>query len=188
MGEVTRTGHLSIAPLTRDDVISVTNLYRLSITAAFEGEGLGHLDSDIQQEIESKIRMINASLSPQNADTYFWVAKMDGKVAGTISYAPCGPDIRVCTGNKLDAVGELGSLYVLPDYQGQGIASALIAELMIFLRQQGITEFCLDSGYRRAQTKWLQKFGTPYAAVQDYWGPDSVQMVWLCSVRDPEDS
>lgn len=183
MGRVTEAGQLSIAPLTRHDVTSVTNLYRHSIKVAFEGEGLGHLDSDIQQEIESKIRMVNNSLNPQNSDTYFWVAQMDGKVVGTISYAPCGEDIRVCTGNKLDAVGELGSLYVLPDYQGQGIASALIAELVIFLRQLGITEFCLDSGYRRAQTKWLQKFGTPYAVVRDYWGPDSVHMVWLCPVN-----
>ncbi|MNC76709.1 hypothetical protein D3C75_1284870 [compost metagenome] len=70
----------------------------------------------------------------------------------------------------------------MPEYQGQGIGSALIAELMAFLRKQGIAEFCLDSGYRRAQTRWLRKFGEPYAVVKDYWGPDSVHMVWLCTV------
>ena len=88
----------------------------------------------------------------------------------------------MCTGHQLDAVGELGSLYILPEYQGQGIGSALIGELLEFLREQGIDRFCLDSGYQRAQRRWLQKFGEPYITVKDYWGPDSVHMVWLCTV------
>lgn len=179
---MTTAGPLSIVPLTEDDISPVSDLYKIAITDAFESEGLGHLQGDIQQEIEFKIRMAAASLNPPNSDTWFWVARIDGRVVGTISYAPCGEDIRVCTGNQLDAVGELGSLYVLPEYQGQGIGSALIAMLMVFLREQGITQFCLDSGYRRAQTRWLRKFGETYVIVKDYWGPDSVHMVWLCTV------
>lgn len=179
---MTAASRLSIAPLTVEDAESVARLYQITIRDAFEREGLGHLVSDIQQEIESKKRMAEASLNPQNSDTYFWVAKIDGAVAGTISYAPCGKDIRTCTGNQLDAVGELGSLYILPEYQGQGIGSALIEAVTVFLREQGIDQFCLDSGYRRAQTRWLRKFGEPFTVVKDYWGPDSVHMVWLCKV------
>jgi GNAT superfamily N-acetyltransferase len=81
-------------------------------------------------------------------------------------------------------VGELGSLYVLPSYQGLGVGSTLIKELMAYLSKQGIEQFCLDSGYQRAQVKWLRKFGEPYKVVKDYWGPDSVHMVWLCKVSD----
>lgn len=182
MGRITKVGPLNINPLTEDDISPVSDLYKIAIMDAFESEGLGHLQGDIQQEIESKIRMAAASLNPLNSDIWFWVARIDGRVVGTISYAPCGEDIRVCIGNQLDAVGELGSLYVLPEYQGQGIGSALIAMLMVFLREQGIDRFCLDSGYRRAQTRWLRKFGEPYVIVKDYWGPDSVHMVWLCTV------
>ncbi|MEK3685757.1 GNAT family N-acetyltransferase [Paenibacillus sp. FSL R10-2736] len=182
MGRITKVGPLNINPLTEDDISPVSDLYKIAITDAFESEGLGHLQVDIQQEIGSKIRMAAASLNPPNSDTWFWVARIDGRVVGTISYAPCGEDIRVCSGNQLDAVGELGSLYVLPGYQGQGIGSALVEELMVFLRKQGITQFCLDSGYRRAQTRWQRKFGEPYVIVKDYWGPDSVHMVWLCTV------
>ena len=163
-------------------MLAVSGLFKNSITDAFEHEGLGHLLSDIQQEVESKIRMAETSLNPQNSDTYFWVAKIEGAVAGTVSYAPCGEDIRTCTGNHLDDVGELGSLYILPGYQGQGIGSALIEAVRVFLREQGIDQFCLDSGYRRAQTRWLRKFGEPFTVVKDYWGPDSVHMVWLCNV------
>jgi GNAT superfamily N-acetyltransferase len=81
-------------------------------------------------------------------------------------------------------VGELGSLYVLPSYQGQGVGSALIKGMAISLKKQGIDQFCLDSGYKRAQKRWLRKFGEPYKTVKDYWGPDSVHMVWLCKIND----
>ncbi|MFK4302922.1 hypothetical protein ABH892_003042 [Paenibacillus sp. RC254] len=27
-------------------------------------------------------------------------------------------------------------------------------------------------------------FGEPYKAVKNYWGPDSVHMVWFCKVSD----
>nr|WP_313640695.1 GNAT family N-acetyltransferase [Paenibacillus sp.] len=35
----------------------------------------------------------------------------------------------------MDHLGELGSLYVVPSYQGQGIGSALIKEMMNFLKE-----------------------------------------------------
>lgn len=179
---MTAANSLSICPVVLDDTESLARLYELTIPDAFEREGLGHLQSDILQEIKGKMLLVKGCLDPQNTDSYFWVARIDGNIVGTISYAPCGEDIRVCTGNRLNAVGELGSLYILPEFQGQGIGSALIEEVLAFLRQQGIGQFCLDSGYRRAQARWLRKFGEPYAVVKDYWGPDSVHMVWLCNV------
>ncbi|AET61223.1 acetyltransferase [Paenibacillus terrae HPL-003] len=181
---MTKAHQLSINTLTQDDIQSVCQLFKYSISDAFKKEGLGHLQDDIQKEVENKKQMANASLNPVNSDTYFLVAKIAGAVVGTISFAPCGEDIRSCTGNQLNDVGELGSLYVLPSYQGQGVGSALIKELMAYLRKQGIDQFCLDSGYKRAQTRWLRKFGEPYKAVKDYWGPDSVHMVWFCKVSD----
>ena len=44
----------------------------------------------------------------------------------------------------------MGSIFVLPEYQGQGIGSALIDYLLAYLKQEGIKEFCLDSGYEQA--------------------------------------
>ncbi|WP_342477816.1 GNAT family N-acetyltransferase [Paenibacillus sp. FSL H7-0350] len=188
MGEVSILGSLSITPLAPEDISSVSKLFKVTIADAFEREGLGHLQADIRQETAAKIQMANAALNPQDTDVYFWLARSGGVVIGTVSYAPCGEDIRNCTDNRLSAVGELGSLYVLPEFQGQGVGSALIEEVTVFLRKRGISEFCLDSGYKRAQDRWLRKFGTPHAAVQDYWGPDSIHMVWLCSLGHPEDS
>ncbi|MEK5235772.1 GNAT family N-acetyltransferase [Paenibacillus sp. FSL L8-0470] len=179
-----RTNQLTIHTLTQGDRRLVSQLFKSTISDAFEKEGLGHLQEDIQHEVDNKKQMVDAFLNPANTDIYFLVAKIDGKVVGTISFAPCDEDIRSCTGNQLDDVGELGSLYVLPSYQGLGVGSRLIKELMAYVGKQGIEQFCLDSGYQRAQAKWLQKFGKPYKVVKDYWGPDSVHMVWLCKVSD----
>ncbi|WP_339320083.1 GNAT family N-acetyltransferase [Paenibacillus sp. FSL R10-2734] len=177
-----KTNHFTIAVITEADYESTCRVFEESISDAFNKEGLGHLQEDIQSEIDHKKQKAFSSLDLANSDTYFLIAKMDETVVGTISYGPCGEAIQICAEHQLDHLGELGSLYVLPSYQDQGIGSALIKELMIFLKEKGIEQFCLDSGYKRAQARWQRKFGEPYKVVEDYWGPDSVHMVWLCNV------
>lgn len=178
------TDHLTIAVLTMGDYESTCQVFEESISDAFNKEGLGHLQEDIQSEIDDKKQKALSSIDQANSDTYFFVAKIDGTVVGTISYGPCGEAIQICAEHQLDHLGELGSLYVVPTYQGQGIGSVLIKKMMIFLKKEGIEQFCLDSGYKRAQVRWQRKFGEPYKVVKDYWGPDSVHMVWLCNVSE----
>jgi GNAT superfamily N-acetyltransferase len=175
---------LTIRRLKPEDKEAATRIFEISITDAFEQEGLGDLREDIQHEIEGKSKLVLSSLSGDHPDTFFMLAKLDGTAAGTISFGPCGEDIRVCTGGELDGTGELGSLYVLPQFQGQGVGSALIKSMAAWLKRQGIQQFCLDSGYKRAQQRWLRKFGAPYKTVQDYWGLGNDHMIWLCDVKD----
>lgn len=175
---------LIISKLTPEDKGAANRIFELSITDAFEQEGLGELYEDIQQEIEGKRDLVQRSLTRAIPDTFFLLARLDGTAAGTISFSPCGEDIRVCTGGELNGIGELGSLYVLPQFQDQGIGSALIKSMATWLEGQGIQQFCLDSGYKRAQQRWVKKFGKPYKTVQDYWGPGNAHMVWLCDVKN----
>lgn len=175
---------LSISKLTKAEMESVYQVYERSIPVAFENEGIGHLKEDICEEIEHKKKMLNTSLYSIYSEIQFLIAKLEGTVIGAISYGPCGEIIRECTENQLDKVGELGSLYVLPHNQGQGVGRALIQELVRQLHKQGITQFCLDSGYKLAQKKWLRKFGEPYMVAKDYWGPGNDHMIWLCHVMD----
>ncbi|WHY17587.1 GNAT family N-acetyltransferase [Paenibacillus sp. G2S3] len=178
------TKHFTISTLTEGDYVSACRVFEESISDAFNKEGLGHLLEDIQSETDHKKQKALSSLEQANSGNYLFIAKFDETVVGTISYGPCGETIQTCAEHQLDHLGELGSLYVLPSYQGQGIGSALIKKMMIFLNEQGIEQFCLDSGYKRAQIKWQRKFGEPYKVVKDYWGPDSDHMVWLCNVSD----
>lgn len=175
---------LTISKLTSGDRSAANRIFEISITDAFEQEGLGDLREDIDQEIEGKKELLKSAICGTNPGTFFLLASVEGEAAGTISFGPCGEDIRVCTGGRLNRVGELGSLYVLPQYQNRGIGSALIRSMAGWLNEQEIGQFCLDSGYTRAQQKWLRKFGEPYVNVPDYWGPGNPHMVWLCKVKD----
>lgn len=83
-----------------------------------------------------------------------------------------------------NSVGELGSLYILPDYQDKGVGTALINSMIKYIHGLGIKEFCLDSGYSGAQKRWTRKFGKPYKIAKDYWGEEADNMVWLCRVSD----
>lgn len=176
--------NLLISKPTREEIKSAYRVFEVSIRDAFEKEGLGALEEDINREIMNKKHMLDASLDMPDAGTHFLIAKLGGTVVGTISFGACGEDIRRCTDNQLQDIGELGSLYILPEYQDQGIGSALIKSMAVQLDKQGIERFCLDSGYKRAQKRWIRKFGTPCKIVEDYWGPGSSHMIWLCNVAD----
>ncbi|UUZ87109.1 GNAT family N-acetyltransferase [Paenibacillus sp. P26] len=175
---------IEINELALSDMGPAYEVFRRSIPVAFEQEGLTELTEEIRQEIEGKRRMLHDALFTVGTAVRFLVARMDGNIVGVISFGPCNDDIIKCTDDRLKNVGELGSIYVLPEYQGRGIGSALIKAMANQLAERGIDSFCLDSGYRHAQEKWLQKFGQPYTTVQDYWGPGSVHMVWYCKTAD----
>ena len=175
---------LLITKPTREDITSAYAVFEASITDAFEKDGLGHLTNDIEYEIESKKNLLTTSLVNAKSGTFFLVAKMNDNLIGTVSFGPCSSDIKKFTNNQLEAIGELGSLYVLPEFQGKGVGSALIHSMMEVLHESGVEQFCLDSGYKQAQTKWLRKFGEPYFIARDYWGKDRHHMVWLCKVSD----
>jgi len=175
---------LVITNLTRTDIKSTFRVFETSIPDAFEKEGLGLSKEVIRRDIEHKKYLLEASLDLTNTDIYFIIAKLEDTVIGTISFGSCGEDIKKCTENQLNDVRELGSLFVLPHYQGQGVGSALINAMVEHLYKQGTDQFCLDSGYKRAQKRWLRKFGEPHKVVKDYWGPDYDHMIWLCKVID----
>lgn len=188
---------IHIVPLVPADREEACRVFEQTIPEAFAEEGLGDLIEEIRREVEGKKRLVDAALRtapdldplqpwPHAAEgtVFFLIAKADREVVGTISYGPCGKEIAECTRHALDDVGELGSLYVLPAYQGQGIGAALIQALAEELKGRGIERFCLDSGYKRGQQKWLRKFGAPYAVAKDYWGPGQDHLVWLCNVGD----
>lgn len=106
------------------DVELACRVFELAIPGAFEQEGLGHLCEDISDELIKKRMMLRTCLGGESASRWFLVALHQEVIVGTISYGPCGQDILNCTGNTLEEVGVLGSLYVVPEYQTQGMGSA----------------------------------------------------------------
>ena len=165
----------------RADLESAYTVLAKSIAQAFEEEGIS--EAEALDEIAYKQALLRQSVE-DDSETVFLVAKLNGQVVGTISFGPCGDDVRSCTNNELAEVGELGSIYVLPELQGKGVGSALIAAMANRLHKSGIEQFCLDCGLKAAQEKWKRKFGAPCIVAKDYWGAGSDHLIWLCNVPD----
>mgnify|MGYP005848399075 CR=1 FL=1 len=175
---------LLIRKPTQPDLQSVHHVFERTIPDAFEKEGLGFWHDFIHREIMYKKCLLNASFDLSGSDTNFLIAEADETVIGTISFGNCGEVIKKSTESQFHSIGELGSLYVLPLHQGQGVGSALINAMVEHVSEQGMEQFWLDSGYRHAQKRWLKKFGLPYKVMKNYWGPELDHMIWLCKVSD----
>lgn len=160
----------------------ICRVYKEAIGGAFAEMGLGDRIEDIRAEVAYKQSLIRKYLEGRLEGWQFLVAVSNNSVVGTISFGPCGNEIKALTDESFPAEGELGGLYVLPATQNIGIGSTLITVMLSLLAKEGIRRFALDSGYRQAQHRWVRKFGQPYLIAKDFWGEGSDHMVWLCQI------
>jgi len=161
-----------------EDIEELNQLFKIVITDTFAREGLAGLIDDIEAEIDSKKNYLQLDLDSKGEKRYFLIALAGNKIIGTIEYGPASKLIQDCTNGELSNLVEVGTVFVLPDYQRQGIGNRLLAEMLHTLKARGIAEFCLDSGYRNAQTIWKKKFGEPDYLLKDYWGQGQDHMIW----------
>lgn len=165
-----------------EDIEELHQFFRIVISETFAREGLAGLIDDIEAEIESKNNYLHLDLDSNGEKRYFLIALAENKIIGTIEYGPASKLIQYCTNGILGNHVEVGTVFVLPDYQRQGIGNQLLAEMLNTLKARGIVEFCLDSGYKNAQTIWKKKFGEPDYLLKDYWGQGQDHMIWKISM------
>ncbi|WP_141434428.1 GNAT family N-acetyltransferase [Bacillus sp. 03113] len=156
------------------------------INDTFAREGLSDLIDDIENEIENKKQYLKCDFDSNGKNRYFLIAldKNCNKVIGTIEYGPASELINTCTNGALKELYEIGTVFVLPDYQRLGIGSLLLNVMFLTLLNRGIKEFCLDSGYTNAQKIWKKKFGKPDYLLKDYWGEGCDHMIWRRCTND----
>jgi GNAT superfamily N-acetyltransferase len=167
----------------KEDIEELNQFFRIVITDTFAREGLAGLIEDIEAEIDSKKNYLQLDLDSKGKKRYFLIALAENKIIGTIEYGPASELIRDCTNGKLRNLVEVGTVFVHPDYQRQGIGNRLLGEMLQTLKDLGIVESCLDSGYRNAQTIWIKKFGEPDYLLKDYWGQGQDHMIWKLSTK-----
>lgn len=162
----------------REDIKELNQFFRIVITETFRREGLVGLIDDIEAEIDSKKNYLHSDLDSKGEKRYFLIALAENKIIGTIEYGPASLLIQECTNGKLGNLVEVGTVFVHPEYQRQGVGNKLLAEMLCTLKAQGIVEFCLDSGYKNAQAIWIKKFGEPDYLLKDHWGQGQDHMIW----------
>jgi GNAT superfamily N-acetyltransferase len=161
-----------------EDTAVLNDFLRVVITDTFFKEGIGGLLDDISKEIEVKKEYLQQDLSSGGEDRYFLLAEAEGKIIGTVEFGPVSKLILEGTNRKYSDLFEVGTVFIHPDFQGQGVGSRLLSSLYPIFQEKGIEEFCLDSGYKRAQKIWERKFGQPSVLMEDYWGEGSHHMIW----------
>lgn len=144
----------------------------------YEKEGLGQETEAIEAEILLKKAYLEDDLATGGTGRYFLLAAEGAEIVGTAEFGPTGDIILECTGGALAGVPEVGTVFVRPDRQGQGIGSALLQAVLQAMAARGHETFCLDSGYTRAQKVWRKKLGEPCCVAKDYWGPGYDHLVW----------
>ena len=166
------------------DIDELHNHFRIVITDTFCKEGLGDDIQGIEGEIEEKKRMLREDFDSNGKGQFFLLACYQEGIVGTIAYGPCSQLIEDCSKGEIKDIVEIGTLFVLPEYQGSGIGKLLLNSLFIVLISKSIEEFCLDSGYTRAQKIWIKKFGEPSFIIKNYWGEGFDHYIWHCKLKD----
>jgi len=161
-----------------EDYENLSQFFKTVIIDTYAKEGIGHLLDDIEKEIDIKQKHFNLDIESNGENRYFLLAISNNKVIGTIEFGPVSELIINLTNGTLKELVEVGTVYVHPDYQGNGIGTLLLNVMYLTLRNKGISEFCLDSGYKRAQKIWTKKFGEPDYLVKDYWSQGFHHMIW----------
>lgn len=168
----------------RGDIEAMEHFFRLMITDTFAKEGLADLLEDIELEIESKRRCLNADLDTNGEQRYFLIGLLENHIVSCIEFGPSNVLIREATHGELRDVVEIGTVFVHPDCQQQGIGNLMLNVMYLTLHNKGLTEFCLDSGYSRAQKIWKKKLGEPDYILQDHWGSGADHLIWKRKLSD----
>jgi len=166
------------------DIEELNRFFANVITDTFAKEGLADMVYEIEKEIEDKKIRLNQDIESNGEKRYFLIALDSGKIIGTIEYGPVSELIINCTNGELKDVGEVATVFVDPAYQNKGIGTLMLNMIYLTLMNRNIKEFCLDSGYTRAQKIWKKKFGEPDYLLKDYWGEGYDHMIWRRQMKD----
>jgi GNAT superfamily N-acetyltransferase len=166
------------------DIEKLYKFFELVLRDTYLKEGLAHLTEDLEKEIFEKKSILKEDLESNGEKRYFLTALIEGEVIGTIEYGPTGSIILDCTKGELEGVVEVGTAFVHPAYQRQGIGTLMLNSVCLTLLGRNIGEFCLDSGYKNAQRVWEKKFGEPAYVIKDYWGQGYDHMIWRKYIMD----
>jgi len=141
-------------------------------------EGVGD-DYELTAElIADQQELIDLCFETDGEECFFLTAVHEGKTVGTICRRECSDIIKDCADRDVSGVQEIGSVYILPQFQGKGIARLLLNAMYITLIAQGYDEFWLDSGYEIAKNVWAKVLGPPSIIMKDYWAEGVDHHLW----------
>lgn len=166
----------------KEEIFQIEEFMRGVLVDTYIKEQIDETMYDLQEELATKKAYLASYFESDGKDRYFLVAVSGNNIVGTMEFGKQSALLKELTKGELKEVPEMGTAFVHPDHQGQGIASTLLEELKRELRRRGIREFCLDSGYQRAQRIWKKKFGSPRYTFENYWAEGVSHEIWIVKI------
>ncbi len=176
--------NIKIRRVVNGDREAMKQFFTLVLTDTYRKEGLIDRVPEMEKEIQDKENLAQEDFESNGEKRYFLIALDNEKIVGTIEYGPTSQLVIECTDGELNGVIEVGTVFVHPDYQKQGIGTLLLNMIYLTFLNRNIKEFCLDSGFPRAQKVWKKKFGAPAYMLKDFWGAGFHHMVWRKLISD----
>lgn len=168
----------------KEQVEELNQFFELVIRDTFNKNNIADLIDTLEEEVKDKRRALDEDIESGGKDKYFLVATIDEMIIGTIAHGKPNELIQKYTLGELNDIHEIGTVYVHPEFQQQGIGNLLLSEMFEVLKEKKIEEFCLDSGYKSAQKIWSKKFGEPEYLFKDFWGDGADHMIWRLKLID----
>lgn len=166
------------------DIEALNQFFIIVLADTYAKEGFTDRIHEMEKEIQDKISLVKEDFESNGEIRYFLIALDDKKIIGTIEYGPTSQLVIESTNGKLNGVVEVGTVFVHPNYQKQGVGTLLLNMIYLTFLNKNIKEFCLDSGYPHAQQVWKKKLGVPAYILKDYWGTGYHHMVWRKSTTE----
>ena len=170
--------HIEIRRPKYEDIQELNHFFEIVITDTFIKEGIGDLVNEMKEEIETKKQYLAGHIQRVIVRSGDSLHRDGNQIVGSIAYGPANELICKCTDNAYEDLIEIGTVFVHPQYQNNGIGNLLLNAMYRALQNKGTEEFCLDSGYKTAQKIWQKKYGSPSYLLNNFWGEGSDHMIW----------
>ncbi|HAS73409.1 MAG TPA: hypothetical protein DCS67_04635 [Clostridiales bacterium UBA8960] len=174
---------IEIASPAPSDQAEIDHLIETVLKDNWIKNDLMAFEDGLDEEIQTKKGYLNAYVKGADDARTFLMAKLHGDIVGIIEHGPVSDTIKDCKDEALNLLQEVGTVFVLPEYQGIGLGKRLMTAITDKLIELGETAFCIDSGYKTAQPIWTHLYGAPYYLMKDYWGPGGDHMVWKVKIE-----
>lgn len=170
---------LTIRRPVLEDQDALYELFYQVMSHTFIKNDLFHLKALFDSEIVGKKNYLQMDFDSKGKQRYFLIGELDGRIVACIEHGPPNEDMVKGSDGAILGLQEVGTVYVHPDYQRQGIGNTMLQAIYKVLKDKSYDRFGLDSGFVSAQKIWSRRFGEPTYFLKDFWGPDAHHMIWV---------
>jgi len=171
----------------KKDIPQIKNVFFASISQAFKDDGIDDRKEGILEEVAKQLTCLKLNFNTKGEKSYYLIAEIKDKIIGTIAYKSelsKNNFIRKNLQINLNGIPEITSVYVLPNFQNQGIGSLLFNAILLILIGKNIQGVCMDGGYQKSIKFWTHKIGKPNKIIKNYWGKNLDQVFWYRDIKD----